>query len=100
MLNRAFYGKTMGNVGNRLKMELNKKTENDKTIKQQSKLTFDGVHKLYTNFDSYTFQQNEVITDQPVYLVFAILEISNLLMYETYFEKLQPYFREKDIQLH
>ena len=35
--------------------------------------------------------------DKPTYLGFAVLEFSNLLMYETYYDKLQPYFGDKNI---
>ena len=52
-------------------------------LKQQSKMTFNGLHKSYTNYDSYTFKQNEVLMDKPIYLGFAVLELSKLLMYET-----------------
>ena len=38
--------------------------------------------------------------DKPIYLGFALLELSKLLMYETYYDKLQPYFAEKNIQIH
>ena len=38
--------------------------------------------------------------DKPIYLGFAIKKLSSLLMYETYYDKLQPYFGEKTIQLH
>ena len=50
-------------------------------IKQQPKVNFDGIHKSYTNYDSYTFKQNEVLMDKPSYLGFAILELSKLLRY-------------------
>ena len=100
LLNNAFYGKTMENVRNRLKIELIKKDETDKTIKQQSKLTFSGLHKSYENCDSYTFKQNEVEMNKPNFLGFAVLELSNFLMYETYYDKLQSYFGLENIQLH
>ena len=29
-----------------------------------------------------------------------MLELSKLLMYETYYDKLQPYFKQQKIQLH
>ena len=51
-----------------------------------------SIHKSYTNYDSYTFKQNEVVTDKPTYLGFGLLELSKKLMYETYYDKLQPYF--------
>ena len=38
--------------------------------------------------------------DKPIYLGFAVLELSNMHMYETYYDKLQPYFGQENIQLH
>ena len=38
--------------------------------------------------------------DKPIYLGFSVLELSKFLMYETYYDKLQPYFGEENIQLH
>ena len=52
LLNNAFYRKTMENVRNRLKMKLIKKDEYREIMKQQSKLTFNGIHKSYENYDS------------------------------------------------
>ena len=100
LLNNAFYGKTTENVRNRLKIKFNKKDDHGEIIKQQSKLTFNGVHKSYDNCDSYTFKQNEVLMDKPIYLGFTVSELSKLLMYETYYDKLQPYFEQENIQLH
>ena len=59
-----------------------------------------SIHKSYTNYDSNTFKQNEVVTDKPIYLGFALSELSKLLMYETYYDKLQPYFGQRNLQLH
>ena len=92
LLNNAFYGKTMENVRNRLKIKPIKKDDHKEIIKQQSKLTFNGIHKSYENCYIYTFKQNEVLMDKPIYLGFSVLELSKLLMYETYYDKLQPYF--------
>ena len=38
--------------------------------------------------------------DKPIYLGFAILELSKLHMYETYYDILQPYFGQENLQLH
>ena len=48
-----FYGKTMENVRNRLRLEFIEKYENKKSINQQSKLTFAGIHRC----DNYTNKQ-------------------------------------------
>ena len=69
--------------------------ENDKIIKQQSKLTFNGIQNSYTIYDSHTFKQNKVLKDKPIYVRFAILKFSILLLYETYYDKLQTYFGKK-----
>ena len=63
-------------------------------------MTFNGFHKSYENCDSYTFKQNEVLMVKPIYLGFALLELSTLLMYETYYHKLLPFFGQKKLQLH
>ena len=78
----------MENVRNRLEIKFIKKDNYRKIINQQSKLTFNGIHKSYENYNSYTFKQNEVLMDKPIYLGFSVLELSKLLMYETYYDKL------------
>ena len=99
ILNNAFYGKTMENVRNRLKIKIIKKDDYREIIKQQPKLTFKGIHKSYEYYDSYTFKQTEVLMDKPIYLGFSVLELRKLIMYETYYDKLQPYFGQENIQL-
>ena len=104
ILNNAFYGKTMDNVRKRIRVEL-LKNENAKIMKWQSKLSFNGIHKSYAlkgevADDSFTFKQTEVLIDKPIYLGFAILDLSKLLMYETYYEEVQPYFGSDNIQSH
>ena len=37
--------------------------------------------------------------DKPIYLGFSVLELSKLLKYEAYYNKLQPYFGQENIQL-
>ena len=73
----------MENVRNRLILNFIKKNEYKKIIKQQSKLTFSGIHKSYEDCDCYFFKKNEVLMDKPIYLGFAFLELSELHMYET-----------------
>ena len=90
----------MENVRNRLELELIKKDDVKKIIKQQSKLTFNGIHKSYENCDSYTFKKNQVVIDKAIYFDFAILGLIQSHMYETYYNTLQPYFGRENLQLH
>ena len=90
----------MENVRNRLRLEFTKKDDSKNNIRQQSRLTFNRIHKSYENCDNYTFKQNEVLMDDPVYFGFIVLELSKLHMYETFYDKLKPYFGQENIQLH
>ena len=73
----------MENVRNRSKIEFIKKDEEEKMVKWQSKLTFNGIHKSFEKYDSSTFKQYDVLMDKPIYLGFTVLELRKLLMYET-----------------
>ena len=70
-----------------------------KIIKQQSKLTFNSIQKSHENYYSFTFKKNEVVMDKAIYVGFTILELSKLHMYETYYDTLQPYFSQENLQL-
>ena len=82
----------MENVRKRRKIEIIKGDKYDKNLNQQRKLTFNGIHKCFNNCDSYHIKEHEIVMDKPIYLGFAILELSKLHMYETYYDTLQPYF--------
>ena len=47
----------MENVQNRLELDFIKKDDFEKNTKQESKLTFIGIHKLYENCDSYVLKK-------------------------------------------
>ena len=53
----------------------------------------------YTKFSVYKFDKEKTVFDKPIYLGFTVLELSKLLMYEFYYNKLQPYWKQT-IQLH
>ena len=38
--------------------------------------------------------------DEPIYNGFTVLELSKIILYETYYDKLQPYFGQEKLQLH
>ena len=74
LLNNAAFTKMMENVRNRLRLELYKKNDTKKIIKQQTKSTFIGIHKSFENCDSYIFKQEEILTGKPIYVGFVIIE--------------------------
>ena len=76
LLNNAFYGKTMENVHNRLRLEIIEKYHDKEIIKQQSKIKFNGIHKSYETCDSYLFKENEVLKDKPIFSGFSVLDLS------------------------
>ena len=38
--------------------------------------------------------------DKPTYQGFSVLKLCKLLMYDTYFDNIHPYFKQENIQLH
>ena len=58
------------------------------------------LHRSFNNCDSYLVKEHEILRDKPISLGFALLELSKLHMYETYYDTLQPYFGQENIQLH
>ena len=99
LLNNAFHGKTMENVTNRGKIEIIKRDDYNKILRWQRKLSFNGICKSFSNCDSYLEKEHEMLMDKLIYLGFAILELSKLHMYETYYDTLQPYFRQENISI-
>ena len=68
----------MENIRNHLKIEFIRKGDIEKSIKQQSKSTFNGIYKSNEKCHSYNFKQNEVLMDKPIHVGFSVLEMSEL----------------------
>ena len=99
LMNNAFFGKTMENVRDRTILEFIDHSQIDQIIKRQSKLSFKGIVDHYSKFSVYKFDKEKTVFDKPIYLGFTVLELSKLLMYGFYYNKLQPYWKQS-IQLH
>ena len=99
LLNNIFYGQTMEIEMIRLKLENVKKDEDEEVIEKQTKLTFNGIDKLYTIYDIFKFRQNEVLMGRQIYLGFVLLESSKVRLYENYSDKSQTCFGEKNVKL-
>ena len=59
-------------------------------------MVFKNLMKTMTVIHS---KKNEVVMDKAIFVGFAILELSKLHMYETYYDTLQPYFGQENLQL-
>ena len=90
----------MENVRNRSNLGIINRDDYNKILRWQRKLTFNGIFKSFSNCDSYLEKEHEILWDKPIYLGFAILELSKLHMYETYYDTLQPYFNQENLKLH
>ena len=99
LMNNAFFGKTMENVRDRTNLEFIDHSQIDQIIKRQSKLSFKAIVDHCSKFSVYKFDKEKTVFDKPIYLGFTVLELSKLLMYEFYYNKLQPYWKQS-IQLH
>ena len=84
LMNNSLYGKTTEKVRNRKTITTIKKDEDDKMVGLQSKLPFNGFQESCENYVTSTFKQNEVLMDEPKYLMFTVLELINLMVYETF----------------
>ena len=92
LLNNAFFGKTMENVRNRIKILLvnNERRHSWHTSKPSFKRfeIFDedlvGVELAVTN----------VLLDRPIYIGFTVLELSKLLMYKFHYNVIKKNFPE------
>ena len=100
LLVNAAFGKFLANLRNRLRLDLIEKDDIKKIIKQQSKLTFNGIQKSYENYDSKTIKQNEVVMDKAIFAGFTIFELSKLHLHQTDYDTLQPYFGQENLHLH
>ena len=99
LLNNAFFGKTMENVRDRVNLEFIDHSQIQQIIKRQSKLSFKSFVDWYSVFSVYKFDKEKTVLDQPIYLGFTVLDLSKLLMYEFYYNTLEPHWQNK-VQLH
>ena len=99
LMNNAFFGKTMEKVRDRVNLEFLDHFQIQQIIKRQSKLSFKSTVDWYIVFSVYKFDKEKTVFDKPIYLGFTVLERSKLLMYEFYYNTLEPHWQNK-VQLH
>ena len=100
LMNNSFYGKTIENIRKRLNLDLIEKSYIHKILYRQKKLSFDDKIAEYEKFNLYSFNKETINFTKPIYVGFCVWELSKLLMYEWYYDKIQPYFGEDNLELH
>ena len=99
-MNNSFYGKTIENIRKRLNIDLIDKSDTHRILNRQSKLSSDDKIAEYEEFSLYSFNEESIKFTKPIYVGFSVLELTKLLMYEWYYDKMQTYFGEDNLELH
>ena len=99
-MNNSFYGKTIENIRKRSNIDLIDKSDIHRILNRQSKLSFDDKIAEYGKFNLYSFNKETIKFTKPIYVGFCVLELSKLLMYEWYHDKMQTSFGEDNLELH
>ena len=99
-MNNSFYGKTIENIRNRFNLDLIDKSDTHRLINRQSKISFDEKIAEYEKLSLYSSNKEGIQFTKPVYVGFSVLKLSKLLMYEWYYDKMQPCFGENNLELH
>ena len=100
LLNISLYGKTIENNRKRLNLDLIDKSDIHRVLNRQSNLSFDDKIAEDEKSNLYSFRKETIKFTKPILVGFCVLELSKLLMYERYYEKMQPYFGEDNLELH
>ena len=85
-MNNSFYRKTIENIIDRINFDFC--TDDIELRKQITKPHFKGCKIFNENFIGYQLSQTNVVLKKPIYLGVSILDLSKLLMYEFYYNKI------------
>ena len=89
----SFYGKTIENVRNHRDIRL-VNTDHERS-KLASEPNYHGTKHISEDLLIMKMKQREVSMNKPIYLGQAILDYSKMLMYEFWYDYLQPMYNDK-----
>ncbi|XP_039278288.1 uncharacterized protein LOC120350099 [Nilaparvata lugens] len=84
----SVFGKTMENVRNRLEIKLG---DEESSYKFSKKSNFKGFKIFDDDCIATHFHKQKVKFDKPIYIGFSVLDLSKLLMYQFYYDKIKKY---------
>src|SRR5436190_1796223 len=88
LMNNSVFGKSMENVRNRCDIRLGNE---EYSLKQAKKSNFKSFKIFDKNCIATHMIKTKVKFDKPIYIGFATLDLSKLLMYEFFYDKLKMY---------
>ena len=80
-------------------LDLIDKSDSHRILNRQLKLSFADKFAEYENLILYSFNKETIKFTKPIYVGFCVVELSKLLMYEWYYDKMQPYIGEDNLEL-
>ena len=88
LMNNAVFGKTMEN----LRKRVNVKLVNDKTklTKLTARPSFDSFRIFFEDLAAVNMKKTKLYLNRPIYVGFAILDLSKVLMYQFHYEYMKP----------
>ena len=97
LMNNSFYGKTCENIRNRNDIELVNNPERLRHL--QSNPRHLGNKRFEDYLTAVKMKRTSIKFNKPIFIGATVLEISKLLMYDFYYNVLQPHFGEKHIEI-
>ena len=95
LMNNSVFGKTMENVRLRIDLKLVKNFEEAK--KYIRKPNFDYLKRFDEDLCAINMNKTTVYLNKPIYVGFAILELSKLHMFKFYYETLKTNFNDVNL---
>ena len=93
LMNNVVFGKTMENVRNRRDVKLVVTEERRKIL--ASEPNYDSCKQFSESLMAIEMKKTKVITDKPIAVRQAILDISKTLMYEFWYDYLKPKYEDR-----
>ncbi|XP_033110636.1 uncharacterized protein LOC117111748 [Anneissia japonica] len=95
LMNNSVFGKTMENVRNRQIVHLCKTSETRKITKLFSQPNYNSFVDINDDLVAIHMNKTRVKLNKPIYCGTAVLDLSKLLMYEFYYDKLVPAYGDR-----
>lgn len=92
LMNNSVFGKLMENIRQRVDIKIATNWENAR--KYIKKPTFDHLKIFNEDLIVIHMRRSRIVFNKPIYAGFAVLELSKLLMYSTYYERIQNMFND------